>query len=218
MTTVYIFGSGGFAKEVEWMRRQIPLAGSGSYSERKTFFVTENGSSEKVNEIEVISERDFFSKEDPYGCECYIGIGEPKIREKVYQKIVNSSKSSEVSFPTLIHKNVEFDEKTVKIGEGSIICDGAKITVNTNIGKFTIINNNATIGHDCNIKDFVTISPGVNICGNVKLNNKVYFGVNSSIIENKEICEQAFLGASCTVTKSITEPGVYVGTPARKIK
>ncbi len=215
MRAVYIFGSGGFAKEVEWMLRQIPPAGSGSFGE--TFFVTENGSKEKVNGVKVIKESDFFSTENKNDCICYIAIGEPKIREKVYQKIKYGT-LNHVVFPTLIHKNVEFDERTVKIGEGSIICDGTKMTVNTQIGKFVIANLNTTIGHDCNIGDFTTISPGANISGNVVSAEGCYFGTNSTVLENLTISKESTIGACCTVTKNIVESGTYVGTPARKLK
>ena len=32
------------------------------------------------------------------------------------------------------------------------------------------------------------------------------------------ICDNAVIGAGAVVTKDITEPGTYVGIPARKIK
>jgi len=32
------------------------------------------------------------------------------------------------------------------------------------------------------------------------------------------ICDQAVIGAGAVVTKDITEPGVYAGNPARKLR
>jgi acetyltransferase-like isoleucine patch superfamily enzyme len=32
------------------------------------------------------------------------------------------------------------------------------------------------------------------------------------------ICDQVVIGAGSVVTKNITEPGIYAGNPARKLK
>jgi acetyltransferase-like isoleucine patch superfamily enzyme len=50
-----------------------------------------------------------------------------------------------------------------------------------------------------------------------KLGNKVYVGSNSSILP-VSICDDVVIGAGSVVTKDITEPGTYVGNPARKLK
>ena len=47
--------------------------------------------------------------------------------------------------------------------------------------------------------------------------NKVSIGSNSTILP-VSICDEVVIGAGSVVTKDITEPGVYAGNPARKMK
>ncbi|MBK8892455.1 MAG: N-acetyltransferase [Dechloromonas sp.] len=49
-----------------------------------------------------------------------------------------------------------------------------------------------------------------------KVGNRVSIGSNATILP-VSICEDVVVGAGAVVTKDITEPGVYVGNPARKI-
>jgi acetyltransferase-like isoleucine patch superfamily enzyme len=50
-----------------------------------------------------------------------------------------------------------------------------------------------------------------------KIGNHVSIGSNATILP-VTICDNVVIGAGAVVTKNITEPGVYVGNPAKKIK
>jgi UDP-3-O-[3-hydroxymyristoyl] glucosamine N-acyltransferase len=60
--------------------------------------------------------------------------------------------------------------------------------------------------------------PGSIISGNVKIGNSVYLGTNSSIREKITITNSVKIGMNSSVVKNIEDPGVYVGTPSKKIK
>jgi acetyltransferase-like isoleucine patch superfamily enzyme len=47
-----------------------------------------------------------------------------------------------------------------------------------------------------------------------KIGNRVSIGSNATILP-VEICDDVVIGAGAVVTKSITQPGVYVGNPAK---
>jgi UDP-3-O-[3-hydroxymyristoyl] glucosamine N-acyltransferase len=66
--------------------------------------------------------------------------------------------------------------------------------------------------------DFVTTAPNVNISGNVTIKDGVYLGTASCVKEKLTICEDVVLGMKASVVKDITESGIYVGIPAKKIK
>jgi UDP-3-O-[3-hydroxymyristoyl] glucosamine N-acyltransferase len=68
------------------------------------------------------------------------------------------------------------------------------------------------------IGDYVTFSPGVNVSGNVNIGDNCYIGTNAVIREKINICSDVVIGAGGVVVKDITEPGVYVGNPVKKIK
>lgn len=50
-----------------------------------------------------------------------------------------------------------------------------------------------------------------------KIGNHVSIGSNATILP-VTICDNVVIGAGAVVTKNITEPGAYVGNPAKKIK
>jgi len=49
------------------------------------------------------------------------------------------------------------------------------------------------------------------------IGNNVSIGSNATILP-VNICDNVVIGAGAVVTKDITEPGVYVGNPARKLR
>lgn len=106
---------------------------------------------------------------------------------------------------------------SVSIGEGTIICPEAILTVVIKIGKHCIININANVHHDCLLGDYVTVGPSATICGNVKIGNLCFIGANAVIREKIKICDNVTIGAGAVVVKDITEPGTYVGNPCKKL-
>ncbi|MBP8235285.1 MAG: hypothetical protein KAY22_23595 [Rhizorhabdus sp.] len=47
--------------------------------------------------------------------------------------------------------------------------------------------------------------------------DNVVIGVNSVVVGPVDICDNVIIGAMSLVNKSILEPGIYVGTPVRKV-
>lgn len=143
---------------------------------------------------------------------CYetiIAIGDVAVRRKITDQ-----------FPTLYWGNINagMSYGGNEIKAGSIICPGTILTTGITIGRHVIINLNCTIGHDCVIGDFVTMSPGANVSGNVTIGNGCNIGSNAVIREKITICDNVVIGAGGVVVKDITEPGVYVGNPVKKIR
>jgi sugar O-acyltransferase (sialic acid O-acetyltransferase NeuD family) len=143
-------------------------------------------------------------------------IGDSFNREKTY---INLQKYNIKLYDYLkyyISNNVDLlDKESIIIGNGSIICSGSVLTCGIIIGKMVHININSTIGHDVKIGNFVTCSPGVNISGNCNIGNNVMIGSNSVIKENISIGDNIIIGMGSVVTKSLIEPGVYVGNPCK---
>jgi len=196
---IAIIGYGGFAREIA---ANLP---KNSYD----FFINKshiNDNNEKyVNELEKLA----FSK-----YEILIAIGEPNIRKDIY----NSLPSSGVDFHTYIDKNaVIMDTSGINIGHGSIITAGSILTTNINIGICSHININSTIGHDCIIGEYFTTAPSVSVSGNCNIGNNVYVGTGCVIREKINICDDVTLGMNCVVTKHISESGIYIGIPSKKL-
>lgn len=139
-----------------------------------------------------------------------IAIGDTEARKRVFAKFVHLHLDY---FGFNAGKSVGNNTA----GAGTIICPGTILTCDIIIGIHCLINLNCTIGHDCIIGDFVTISPGANISGNVTIGNGCYIGSNAVIRDKINICDNVTIGAGGVVVKDITEPGVYVGNPVKKI-
>jgi sugar O-acyltransferase (sialic acid O-acetyltransferase NeuD family) len=194
-----IIGAGGFGREIYWSLSPIERINT-------VFFVDDEYWNDKDENVLPLSQ----FESDKY--EIIVAIGDPLIREKIVKKLPKGTK-----FFTHIHPSVIILGEDVSIGDGSVICAGTIITTNIKIGKHAHFNLHTTVGHDTIIGDFITTAPGVKISGNCNIGNRVYLGTNSSIREKINICDDVTIGLNSGVVKHITENGVYVGTPIKKI-
>ena len=212
----FIFGSSGFAREVDWLIDEIFRFSNLDF--RPHFFVTADSNAQTGQIENIISETEFFERYADKEIRCFLGIGSPMIKKKIHEKIRLSATKAE--FPNLIHPSVVFDKRRgkVKMGIGNIICANNIITTDVTISDFVTLNLSCTVGHDCFIDSYTTISPGVNLSGRVDLEQGVYIGTGARIIEGLRIAQTAIVGAGATVVSDIPEAGTYVGTPAKKIK
>ena len=153
------------------------------------------------------------SQFNPNEYEVLVAIGDPRDRFDMIQRL-----PKETQYFTHIHPSVQILDPNIEIEEGSIICAGCILTTNIKIGKHAHLNLQTTIGHDCEIGDYFTTAPGAKISGNCKIYDCVYVGTNASIKQKISIHSLSTIGLNAGVVKNIEEPGVYAGTPAKKIK
>lgn len=88
----------------------------------------------------------------------------------------------------------------------------------TKIGSGTVISTHVNIAHNCDIGKDVFIGPGVKIAGSVKIGDNCTIWQGVLIKNGISICEDVTIGMGSVVTKSISEPGVYYGTPCVKAR
>lgn len=141
-------------------------------------------------------------------------LGESQTRKKVIQKIRSCNR---IRFATLIDPAAIL-MRGVTVEEGSIICAGTVLAINTIVGNHSIINLNCTIGHDTMTGDFFTAHPGTNISGKVIIDESGYFGTGCKVIQGVHITGDCVFGAGAVILRNIEIPGTYVGVPARKVK
>lgn len=112
---------------------------------------------------------------------------------------------------------VAYVSKHATVNEGTIILSHAFINADAKIGKNCIINSNAIIEHDCIIKDNCHISTGCVINGSCHIGENVFLGSRSVVNNNVSICDNVVTGSGSVIIKNITESGMYVGNPVRKM-
>lgn len=142
----------------------------------------------------------------------FVAIGNNTTREKLHIKIIMTG----ASIPNLIHPNAVIGEK-VELGLGTVVMAGVTINCCTKIGNGCIINTGATIDHDSVLEDYVHISPGAHLAGTVKVGKGSWLGIGSIVNNNVNIVSNCKVGAGAVVVKDLTEPGTYVGVPARRV-
>jgi len=122
-----------------------------------------------------------------------------------------------IPFTNVIHKSCIIDP-SVKLGEGVFLFSGVLLDQNVVIKDNVLLNVGVTIAHDSQIGEHCFFGPRVNLAGFVKIDKMGYFGINSTVIDNINVCPSVKVGAGAVITKNIEVEGLYVGVPAKKIK
>lgn len=210
MKDLYIIGAGGFGKEVAWLVERV---NSTNPTWNIKGFIDDNESlwNTKIYDYTVIGGIEFLKNCKNAYAVC--AVGNAQIRKNIIERLAKS----DVHFATLIDPMVQLS-KHVYVGEGTVICAGTIITVDVKIGNHVIINLDCTLGHDDVLSDYVTVYPSVNISGCCTIGQCVELGTGMQIIQGISITDDSIVGAGACVVKDIEEAGVYVGTPAKKIK
>jgi UDP-perosamine 4-acetyltransferase len=122
-----------------------------------------------------------------------------------------------LSFPLISSPDAIVNEP-VSGGEAAVVMDGAVIGSGATIGMGAIVNTNSTVEHDVVLEDWVHVAPGATICGGVTVGRFSMIGAGATVIEGIKIAANCIVGAGTTVVHDLTEPGTYVGSPARRIR
>ena len=149
-----------------------------------------------------------------YGKTFTIGVGNPVLRRKLYDKFtaLGGIFTSTISPLSIIGK---FDNR---IGSGVNIMTQVVITSSVSVGDGVLLNLNVTIGHDSVIGDFVEICPNANISGHCHIGSYSFIGTNAIILPKICLGTNVIVGAGAVVTKDVPDNSMVVGAPATIIK
>ncbi len=213
-----IYGAGGFGCEVmALLPSALPtLFPKDDLSEIFVCFIDDEKNNTNINGVDVLSATEFHlleSSEHAYT----IAISDSKSRKLVFERMLKSRAKP----ITLVFDDVLIMKDT-KIGNGSILMPGAKISSSVIVGEFVHINFNTYIAHDCVIENFVTVSPGVICCGNVIIGESAFIGAGSVIKQGtpskpRLIGAGSTLGIGSNLISNIPIDQTYAGNPARNI-
>lgn len=141
-----------------------------------------------------------------------IGYKHFETRKSLFEKFADR-----IPFARLIHPSSYVDPSCC-IGKGSFILPGCTLDRGVKIGDNVLLNTGCTIAHDSMIQKHSFLSPCVAVAGFVNIGECCNIGINTTIIDNISIANNVQTGGGSVVTKNITEAGLYVGIPAKKIK
>jgi len=122
-----------------------------------------------------------------------------------------------IPFLTYIHPSCVIS-KSSNIKEGVIMLPGCIVDHDVCIEENVFMHLSCTVSHNTIVKRHTYLSPEVKIAGFSHIGEKCNMGINTTVSDRIKVCDFVRTGACAVVVKDITEPGTYVGVPARKIK
>jgi len=192
-----LVGAGGFAKDVKALIgvRDIPCFVEDDY------YNAEKGTLK-------------LSNFNPGEYELLITIADPQARARIA-----ASLPKETVYWSVVHPSAHLlMPDNIYWGVGCVISAMCILVDYIHIGDHCHLNLGTILGHDVAVGNFFTAAPGAGVMGNNVIGDRVYMGTNACTKEKINICDDVIIGLNTGVVKDITEPGVYVGTPARRIK
>ena len=138
-------------------------------------------------------------------------IDPPRLREKLFSQYSKDNKAV-----TYIALELKYPD-SVSIGKGSFIQEHCYLSQDVFIGIGYKINVGAYLHHNSKVGDFCTVAPKACILGGALIGDRVYVGAGAIILQNLSVVSDVIIGAGAVVTRNITEPGTYIGVPARNV-
>jgi len=168
---------------------------------------------ETISGYEIIATDDELSRLVAKFENCLITVGQLKSAH-LKMKLFNLAKEAGAQLPVIISPSATASART-DIGEGTLVFHRAVVNSGARIGKNSIINTGAIIEHDAVVGDHCHIAPGAIVNGHCSIGDRCMIGSGAVVIQGVTIGDDIVVGANSTVTKDLTEPGIYVGSPAR---
>ena len=140
-----------------------------------------------------------------------VGLGENRIRLELLRTMRSSC-----SISTLIAPEACVSPSCA-IGPGSVVMPGAILQTGVTIGEGCILNSGCIVEHGVTLGDGVHVAPGARIGGDVTIGECSWIGIGASVVHGVSMSEDILVGAGGVVVESITQPGRYVGVPARRL-
>lgn len=103
------------------------------------------------------------------------------------------------------------------VGKGAVILAGAVVASLARIGQGAIVNHSAVVEHDCHVAPFAHLGPGSVMAGGSFLGEDSFLGACASVRHSVTVGAGITIGNGAAVGRSVYEPGIYVGVPARRL-
>jgi UDP-N-acetylbacillosamine N-acetyltransferase len=141
----------------------------------------------------------------------FVAIGDNRNRKTTVEGLGN------VNLISVVSKSSHVGH-LAQIGSGCFVGNLCHIGPEVILGANTIVNNAAVVEHEVHVGEYCHLGPNATVSGRCRIGDQVFVGVGATIKDFVSICSNVTIGAGATVVKNIDEPGVYVGTPAKRIK
>ena len=191
--SVFVLGTGMFAQE---LREYLQEAFRGI----DVFLVSAPGEACEG----ALSHSVYCSEVVRLGDECvtYLGSGKTFIKERMLKDVRGAIG------PGLI---LDAYVRTMAIGLGTIIADGAVIAPFAAIGSNVLVNYGASVGHHTAVGDLCVIAPHAVIGGCCEIGQRVYVGAGAMLREGVRVGEDCTIGMGAIVTRDVPSNHLVTG-------
>lgn len=142
-----------------------------------------------------------------------IGYRHMQFRRELYDRLV----ALNIRLADVVHPSVIL-AKDACTGSGSVLFPGCILDVGSRVGNNCILNAGVTIAHDSAVEDHTICGPGVTLAGFTRVQQGCFLGTRTTIIDHINIAPNVTTGAGTVIINNLTEPALYAGVPARKLK
>lgn len=200
---LYVFGAGGFAKNIVSTLLAAGLSVDGLFDDDPQ----KQGLC--LLGVEVVGTIEDARKRGP--AQGILAIGNNRTRQLLAREF------PEWEWLSVVHPRA-YVHPSVSLGSGTVVLAGAVIQPDTNIGAHAIINAGTTLGHDCQVGDFVHLAPGVHLAGHVIIEEGAFIGIGSAVIPKVRVGAWTVVGAGAAVVRDLPPYVTAVGVPAKPKK
>lgn len=143
-----------------------------------------------------------------------IGIGYKylQVRQSLFQRYQN-----QIPLGQIVHSSTIMDA-SCRLGQGVFVLPGCVLDRNVVLGDNVLLNTGCTIAHDSSVAAHTFLSPRVAVAGFVQIGEGCNIGINTTIIDNLTIGQGIQTGGGTVIITNLSQPGLYVGNPARFIR
>ena len=141
--------------------------------------------------------------------DAFLAAGDNKKRQALWEQFHSLKILYTIIAPSALISPYAAIESNVFVGHLASIGPEARI------GHNTIVNTGAIIEHEVFIGCHSHVGPNAVISGRCRIGERVFIGVGAVVKDSVRIGSHIVVGAGAVVVKDLSEPGIYVGCPAK---
>lgn len=213
LKSLYIYGAGGFGREVAWVVEAVNLQAAewhiAAYIDDDP--ATAGTSIDGRPVLPSLEAARAAAGASPLYIS--LGVGFPGTRTAL------AHRAAAAGFvpATLVHP-VAVVGPSVNLGPGTIVAAGAVVGPNATLGAHVLLNVGCGVGHDSVVGDSTVVCPGARVSGGCTVGTGVLVGSNAVIAPGRTVGDEAVVGALSFVVLDVRPGRTVLGNPAMPMR
>lgn len=166
-----------------------------------------------VPQCHVVSAQDFLDNRSPRDTAHIIAVG---LDLDLRRELVDHADRGRYQLFTYIDPTSRVSP-TAHISSGCFIAPFCFVAAGAHLAGHVIMAPYCMVNHNSRIGRGSILHPASAVAGSTSIGEFCRLSLRSTVIDHLSICDHVQLGANGLLTKSITEPGRYLGSPARRL-